>query len=69
MGRRYPQVYENEWVRPVRRNYRMRCCDCDLIHVIDFKLIPYGSGKKVIFRARRDNRATAAARAAKRKRK
>lgn len=53
---------DNEWIRPVKRGYRLRCCDCGLVHDIDFKHIPYGRGRKIIFRARRNNRATAAVR-------
>jgi hypothetical protein len=59
---KYKQVYENEWVRPVRKGYKMSCCDCNLVHVLDFKLESYGSGKRIVFRARRDTRATAAKR-------
>lgn len=62
MGRTYKRVEAGEWVRPVRRGYRMMCCDCGLVHTIDFKLVPYGSGKKIIFQAARDERATAASR-------
>ncbi len=51
-----------EWVRPVMRGYRMMCCDCGLVHVLDFKVVRWGRGHKVLFRARRHERATAAAR-------
>lgn len=50
----------SKWIRPVRKGYRLACCDCGLIHEIDFALINWPPGKKIIFRARRDNRATAA---------
>lgn len=62
MGTKYPIKENGEWIRPIRRGYKMRCCDCGLVHRLDFKLIPYGSGKKIMFRAFRDNRATAAVR-------
>ena len=42
------------WVRPVIQGYRMSCCDCGLVHVMDFRVrdgVPE-------FRARRDGRAT-----------
>lgn len=55
----YEQPKANEWVRPVRNGYRMACCDCGLVHQMDFRAIPYGKGRKVIFRVRRDNRSTA----------
>lgn len=65
--RRYDSPSAGEWVRPVRQGYRMACCDCGLVHRIDFAHIPYGSGRKVIFRVWRDERATAAMRRERRK--
>lgn len=62
MGRKYPESEAGEWVQPIRRGYRFRCCDCGLVHILDFKLVPWGLGKKILFRAFRDNRATAAVR-------
>ena len=59
MSRRYPTARHNEWIRPVRNGYRMACCDCGLVHELDFRVVRYGRGHKVIFRARRNNRATA----------
>lgn len=61
---RYPQIQDGETVYPVRRGYRMQCCDCGLVHRINFRLLPYGKqGKKAIaLNAYRDDRATAAAR-------
>jgi hypothetical protein len=47
-----------EWIQPVMRKYRMACCDCSLVHDIDFRI----KGKHVQFRARRNNRSTAAMR-------
>jgi hypothetical protein len=63
MGRKYPKVQAGEWVSPVRKGYRMACCDCGLVHKMDFALIAWrNGGKKIIFRAYRDERATAAIR-------
>lgn len=59
---KYPKTYDGEWVRPVMSAYRMMCCDCKLVHVLDFRIIRWGRGFKVLFKVRRDNRATAAAR-------
>lgn len=56
------KVNGDEWVKPVMKGYRMMCCDCGLVHVMDFKVIRWGRGHKVLFRADRHNRATAAAR-------
>lgn len=52
-------VYEEEeagkWIYPRRKGYRVKCCDCGLVHVFDFRLV---EGKYIEFRAFRDNRAT-----------
>jgi hypothetical protein len=50
----YPEVNANEWVQPVKKNYKMACCDCGLIHEMDFRIVK----NRVQFRARRNNRAT-----------
>ncbi len=58
----YTSPEDREWVRPVMKGYRMGCCDCGLVHVIDFKVIKHARGHKVLFRASRHPRATAAMR-------
>ena len=60
MGRKYPAVGANEWVQPVRRGYRMRCCDCGLVHTMNFRI----RDGRVQLQADRDVRATASVRAA-----
>lgn len=53
---RYTQVVDGEWVAPTpQRGHKMACCDCGLIHRMDFRV----RGGKVEFRAFRDARATA----------
>lgn len=47
------------WITPRKRGYRLRCCDCRLVHEMDFRVTDGGQAQ---FRARRDNRATAASR-------
>lgn len=56
---RYPRPKAGEWIRPVMNGYKLACCDCGLVHRIDFKLVPWGRGQKVMFRAFRHERATA----------
>jgi hypothetical protein len=55
-----PDGYSN-WVQPIRDGYRMFCCDCGLCHEFQFRLVPIGRGRgrKIQFRARRNNRSTA----------
>ncbi len=50
---KYKKVFDGEWVQPVRRGYRMKCCDCGLVHVLNFRLVKYGNGKKIQFQAKR----------------
>jgi hypothetical protein len=59
---KYKEESPGVWIRPVKKGYKMMCCDCGLVHKIDFGHIKYGNGRKVVFRCWRDNRATAAAR-------
>ena len=59
---KYKKVEPGEWMRPVKNYYKMMCCDCGLVHVFQFKHIPWGKGRKILLRAWRDNRATAARR-------
>jgi len=50
----FEQVNDGEWVQPTRKGYQMKCCDCGLIHILDFRLIKYGDSKhKIQFRAKR----------------
>jgi hypothetical protein len=48
----------SKWVLPVRRGYRFGCCDCGLVHEIDFRHVD----GRIQYRVKRDNRATAALR-------
>jgi hypothetical protein len=58
MGRKYDQVHDGEWIRPTKRDYRERCCDCGLVHKITYRI----RDGRVEFKAVRDKRATAASR-------
>lgn len=51
------------WVQPIEQGYRMSCCDCGLVHEMDFRI----HDGRVQFRARRHRRSTAAVRAHKRR--
>lgn len=52
----YPTVQAAEWVTPQRKHYFMGCCDCGLVHKLEFRLVPswHGAGKKIQFRAWRE---------------
>jgi hypothetical protein len=71
---KHHKVQANERVHPVMRGYHMACCDCGLVHKIDFIAVKvtrrYKDGTwryreldlekfRVVFEADRHNRATA----------
>lgn len=79
---RHRTVKANERVYPVMRGYKMSCCDCGLVHVIDFRAVKVTSRNKngswryrelprsqyrVVFSADRHERATAQVRRWKKK--
>lgn len=65
MSKRYPVRYQTEeggwceWIQPIEKGYRMACCDCSLVHEMDFRIYE----GRIQHRARRHERATAAMRA------
>lgn len=50
------------WIQPIRKGYKMACCDCDLVHDMDLRIVKRGRGHSIQFRVARNNRATAAMR-------
>jgi len=65
----YPQVHPGEWIKPKRRFYYMGCCDCGLVHKLEFKLMPVSSGTGIFMRAWRDEEQTEALRRKRRRRR
>ena len=61
--KKYPRVRDGQWIAPKRKGYRLACCDCGLVHELEFRLMPHAGGKRIVFRARRHKRATATMRA------
>lgn len=78
---KYEQHHANEdgwskWIKPVMKGYKLACCDCGLVHKVDFAVVKITKKKgdlkwsqpikanshEVEFRVRRDNRATAGVR-------
>jgi len=51
---KYEKPQEGEWVTPIKTGYKLACCDCGLVHKINFRV----SNGKVKFQVFRDNRAT-----------
>jgi hypothetical protein len=65
----YDVIFYGEWTRPRKQDFREQCCDCGLIHRLDFRIVDARNGAparqrglRIEFRTRRDDRATAAVR-------
>lgn len=54
----FVQAFDAEWIQPKRKGWLMACCDCGLVHSVDFRLVPHARGKKVQLRPTRDEAAT-----------
>lgn len=55
-----PAEPDGEWVEPITRGYELECCDCGLVHLLNFRV----RDGQVQFQAFRDARKTAATRRA-----
>lgn len=51
MKYKYDKTKSNEWVYPVRKDFKMACCDCGLVHSFDFQI----RNGQIRIRARRDD--------------
>ncbi len=56
---RYEIVFDGDWERAKMRGERQQCCDCGLIHIIDYRIVRNGKRAEVEVRSRRDDKATA----------
>lgn len=54
----YDKPIPNEWVQPIEEGYKLACCDCGLVHEMDFRV---HEGRPQ-FRVRRNDKATSAMR-------
>lgn len=57
--RNYYHVTDGEWIQVPMRGYKEQCCDCALIHRMNFRLTTKG---KIEIQTFRDGRATSGAR-------
>jgi hypothetical protein len=55
----YYHVTDGEWIKVPKRNYKEQCCDCGLIHRMNFKTDEKGH---IYIQTFRDSRATNGAR-------
>jgi hypothetical protein len=51
---KYDKPDNNEWYSPKMKGYKLGCCDCGLVHIIDFRIV----GKHIEMRANRNERST-----------
>ncbi len=52
---KYDKPEAGDWIQPVRKGYKMACCDCGLVHTINFRI----KNNRVQFQVFRNNRSTA----------
>lgn len=50
----YEKPEPGQWVQPQRKGYKMSCCDCGLVHTVDFRVFK----GRVQLRAWRNERST-----------
>lgn len=51
---RFEDTKAGQWVQPIREGYKLCCCDCGLVHRMNFRM----HKKKIQFQAFRDTRST-----------
>lgn len=51
---RFKRPKEGEWIQPTRNGYKLCCCDCGLVHRLDFRV----RQRHVQFRVFREARST-----------
>lgn len=56
---RFKNVKRNEWQQPIMKGYQMVCCDCGLVHTMEFRVVGVRT-KRVQFRCDRAQKLTVA---------
>ena len=56
--RAYYHVTDGEWIRVPKRGYKEQCCDCGLVHRLNFRIVD----GQIEIQTFRDSRATNGAR-------
>ena len=54
MSGAYESPEENEWIQPILRGCKLACCDCGLVHNMDYRTYK----GRIQFRASRNERST-----------
>lgn len=55
----YRLIESGEWIAPTLKDFKVACCDCGLVHTMQFRMVKAPRGYQLQFTATRDNRATA----------
>ena len=55
---RYDHPEAGEWIQPRREGYLLACCDCGLVHTLDFRIVKNRRGNFIQFRVFRATRST-----------
>lgn len=56
----YEQIFDGQWIAVTKRGHKHQCCDCGLVHKIDFRIEDGAQEIRLV----RDRRSTAAVRRA-----
>lgn len=59
--KQYPQIFDGEWVTVPKRGFKEQCCDCGLVHRVNYRIT---ADNRVQVQSFRYARATAAVRRA-----
>lgn len=60
---RYETLRDGKWVNTPARRYRIGCCDCGLVHDVEFRMVVTADGQfQLQRRLRRNKRQSAIAR-------
>ena len=52
MSKERKSVKEGDWINPIQKGYEMECCDCGLVHVLNFR-VEKGKAQFQVFRDQR----------------
>ena len=50
---KYHQVIDGEWIFPTMSKHKRGCCDCGLVHEVDYRLVKKAPGGVVIVSAKK----------------
>jgi hypothetical protein len=62
MGTKYVTMDQGVWHEMYHRGQKLSCCDCNLVHELDFRVKRQGTRNRLFMKVKRHERATAAKR-------